>query len=327
MEGVSVQAVPPGRGDAAVASDPSYAVCDDLIRILPFVSVDAGPYARQYMLQVDDVIDEPSFTARGSSKPWTPGTTLAFGEELAPVGARFKKVGVTVRIDELMAGDVMQDVLDVQVELAHVAIIRALSEAILHSNPVSDDDGEFSGLPFFLASGGDQDITYDQSRGMIGGLSEIEARCRSGDDGLGAGPDVFVMSSRARWRLMKELEDKGLQPETRWCEWVGRDCLHFHGLPVVGGRVPEPASAIPSTEAWALTLSGPTAVQLLHIEGDAFGLREDPVTTVAGLNASGEANSTTRGVEVYGVYSLLVPDSRTIARLRQIPAGDPFSQP
>lgn len=326
-EGVATLGVPAGRGDAASASDPSFAVSDDLIRVIPFVSVDAGPFARQYMLQVDVGIDEPPFTTRGASASWKPGETFAFGEDLVPTGARFKKVGVTVRIDELMSGDSMQDVLDLQIELASVAIVRSLSEALLHSNPATDDDAEFSGLPFFLGAAADQDVDYDPGRGLIGGLSEIEARCRPGDDGLGTGPDCFVMSSRARWRLTKELEDKGLQPDTRYCELTGRDALHFHGVPVIGGRVPEPAATPPTTEVWAMTLTGPTAVRILHLEGDEFGVRVDPITTVAGLDPQGEANSATRGAEVYGLYSLLVPDPRAVARLRRVPAGDPFAQP
>jgi len=161
----------------------------------------------------------------------------------------------------------------------------------------------------------------------MGGLAEIEARVRPGDDGLGAGPDCFVMSSRARWRLMKEMEDKGLQPDIRWCDRLAREELHYHGVPVMGGRVPEPQGSPPVTEAWALKLSGASGVQILHVEGNEFGLREDPVTTVAGLDAQGEATSATRGVDIYGLYAVLVPDPASIARLRLIPAGDPFSQP
>lgn len=326
--GVMPRGVLPGRGDAAAPSDASFAVADDLIRVIPFVRVDDGPFARQYMLRTADAIDEPPYVARGgATTAWTPGTTLAFGEELEPVGTRFKKISATVRIDELMSAEIGDDVLEVQITLARIGIVRALSEAILHSNPASDDAQELAGLPFYLPAGGSQDVDYDPARGTIGGLAETEARCHPGDDGLGSGPCAFVMSSRARWRLMKEMEDKGLQPDIRWCPMLEREELHFHGLPVLGGRVPEPQDASPATEAWALKLTGPSAVRVLHIEGDSFGLREDPITTVTGLDSQGEAASATRGVEVYGLYAVLVPDPLAIARLRGIPAGDPFSQP
>ncbi|WAC02467.1 hypothetical protein N7U66_01785 [Lacinutrix neustonica] len=138
--------------------------------------------------------------------------TIAFGQELESVGTRFKKIGAVVRCDELMSGNNTDNVLDVQVGLAKVGVLRALSEAIFHSNPSSDDDAEFSGLPFYLSTTSAQEVQYDTGRGMIGGLSELEARVCPGDDGLGTGADLFVMSSRARWRLIKEIEDKGLNP-------------------------------------------------------------------------------------------------------------------
>lgn len=328
LPGVVARGVPPARGGAPGPSTLSYSVADDLIRVVPFVRIDEGAFARQYMLRAADAPDEPNFTARtAAGTAWSAGATAPFGVELEPIGARFKRIGLTVRVDDLMASEAAEDVLEAQIDLARIAIVRALSEALLGSNPVSDDAAELAGLPFFLQSGGLQDVLYDPARGMIGGLAEIEARCHPGDDGLGAGPCAFVMSSRARWRLLKELEDKGLQPDFRWSDLLERETLHFHGVPVLGGRVPEPLGAPPETEAWALKLTGPSAVQILHVEGDEFGLREEPAGPVTGLDAQGEASSQTRGAQVFGVYSVLAPDPQSFARLRGVPAGDPFSQP
>ena len=267
----------------------------------------------------------PPIVAR--RQDWTPGATGPFGQDLVPAGARFKKISLTVRIDEAMSGDQADDMLDLQVGLAEVAVVRALSEALLHSEPSDDDDASLAGLPFFVTPGGDQEVVFDASRGMMGGLSELEARVAPGDDGFGTGPDCFVMSSRARWRLTREMEEKGLQPDYRVSDLTGTRALYFHGLPVLTGRVAEPGGGPPLTDAWALTLTGPSAVRVMHLEGDDYGVRVDPVTTIAGLDANGEAVSATRGAEVYGLYSLLVPDPRSVARLRAVPSGDPFSQP
>jgi len=147
--GVMPRGVRPGRGDETDPSDPSFGVADDLIRVIPFVRIDDGPFARQYMLRVTDGVDEPDATHRGGGgTAWTPGATMAFGEELEPVGSRFKKIGVTVWVDELMSDEVGTDVLEVESRLARIGIVRALSEALLHSNPPEDDNAELAGLPY-----------------------------------------------------------------------------------------------------------------------------------------------------------------------------------
>jgi hypothetical protein len=126
------------------------------------------------------------------------------------------------------------------------------------------------------------------------------------------------------------MEDKGLTPDFSHSALTGQRQLHFHGLPVLVGRVPEPAVAgRPTTEAWAMRLFGPSGVRILHYGGlsDEFGIRTEPFTTATGLDANGEAISSTRGVEVFAVYSVLVPEPTSIARLRGIPSRDPFIDP
>ena len=331
LPGVMPRPVPPGRGDAAAPQDPSYSVADEFIRAIPFVNtgvVEPRPYARQYQVRTVNTLFEPPFTTRQTSTAWVSGDTDPAGEELEIVGSRFKKISTVVRTDELMVTDGDdEDVFQVQIGLAQISIVRALSEAILFSNPTTDDDAELAGLPFYLPAGSPNDVTYDAGRGMIGGLSELEARTCPSDGNFGGRADVFVMSSRGRWRLLKELEDKGVKPDFMFCPWTGRIQFHYHGLPVLVGRLPEPQDPNGSTQAWALKLLGPTGVRILHLEGDSdnFGLRQETVTTMTGLDGSGEAQSATRGVEVFGVYSVIVPEPNAIARLSGIPITDPFT--
>jgi hypothetical protein len=327
--GISPGSMPPARGDAATADDPTFPSVDELLRVVAFVNADPGgrPLARQYQVRPTLAITEPPFTARSGGTPWVPGAATAFGQDLSLAGARFKKVGVVVRTDDLMVSDDNADMLDAQINLAKVGLVRALSEAFWHSVPATDDNSELAGLPYFLGPSSPQDVAYDTNRRMLGGLAELEARCSPSDGDLGAGPDVFVMSTRARWRLVKEIEDRGNTPTYEWSPLTQKRQLHYHGIPVLLGRVPEPAGG--TTEAWALRLFGSSGVQVLHIGGSSveYGLRVEPRTTVTGLGANGEALSATSGVEVFGVYSVLVPEATSIARLRGIPVGDPFSQP
>lgn len=324
--GVLPGAVPGGRGNEPAPADPSFRVADEFIRVLPFENalITGRPHARQYQVTVRGILEEPEFTARPGGSAWIPGQSSPSGNDFVAVGTRFKKLSLVVRSDESMVDGGGTDMLEAQIDLARTAIVRALSEALFHSSPPNDDGAELAGLPFYLG-GGVNDVGYDSARGMMGGLAEIEARCSPGDGDFGARPDVFVMSSRARWRLLREMEEKGVTPQFDYSPITGRRQLHFHGLPVLIGRVPEPKT----TDAWALKLYGPSGIRLVHLGGveEDFGLRREERTTLAGLDGQGEANSATRSVEVFGVYSLSVPDPFSIARLNGIPAADPFTVP
>ena len=136
---------------------------------------------------------------------------------------------------------------------------------------------------------------------------------------------------RARWRLLKELEDAGSTPDFRPSPLTQRVQLHFHGIPVLTGRVREGivSGSYSSTDAWALKLFGPSGVRVLHVGGDprSYGVRVDRAGPVMRLDSeSGEANNASRGVEVSGVYSIVVPEPNSVARLHGIPAVDPFTQ-
>lgn len=332
LPGVMPRPVPPGRGNAAAPDDSSFAVADQAIKIMPFHNIEhtGQPHARQYIVRTVSDLFEPEFTARPGGSPWSPGTTTAFGQELETVGARLKEFGTIVRADVSMTDQEHgENILAVQIELAKIGIVRALSEAIFHSRPTSDDQAEFAGLPFFLPPGSPNDVAFDAGVGLIGGISEILTRVRPSDGDFGAGPDAVFTSSRVWWRLLQDLENKSVTPDFYYCPLTGRVEFHFHGVPVLIGRVPEPASANPTTVAWALKLLGPTGIKILHKGGEStkFGVRTEPMTTMTGFDAAGEAVSATRGVHVFGVYSLLVPEPNSIARLSGIPAGKPTATP
>jgi len=351
VPGLIPQPVYPATPDGVHDQSP-FTVEDELIRVLRFVGTDPDgrPYSHHYQVKAKGRLDEPTMATSGTGTPWRPGATTPFGQALEPLFmqpsnlARFKKGSLFVRADELMvdpsnAGD---DLLEVQVRLASIALVRGLSLAILQSRPLpradltvvatgvglGDDAAEFTGLPSYVA-GTTQDLAWQQSAGMIGGLAAIEARCHSSGGDFGTGPDAFVMSSRARWRLLAEMESKGVTPQFLLCPLTGKLQLHFHGVPVLTGRVREEADG-GRTDAWALKLFGPTGVQVLHVGGKsrAFGVQLDAttVTQAASTDNDGDVQSSTRGVEAFGNYSLVVPELSSVARLRDIPVDAPNYQ-
>ncbi|PWB65139.1 MAG: hypothetical protein C3F17_04905 [Bradyrhizobiaceae bacterium] len=329
MPGIQPGSVRPARGGAAAAQDGEFRVVDEFLPVLPFVDVSGAgtTFSRQYQVIAANDLVEPQFTARGATRAWEPGATLPFGEELDTVGTRFQKLSLTVRSDTHLGAGAPDDVQEAELFLARAAVLRALGEAVLYSDPPDDDGSDLAGIPFYLPANSAQLVGYDGGRGMIGGLAEIEARCAPGGDGIGAGPDIFVVSSRARWRLLKELEDKGVMPDYRRSPLTGRLQLHFHGKPVLTGRVPEGDDPAEGSYAYAMCVTGPSAVRVLHIGGDAFGVRMEPEVSSFGLDAQGEANRATNGVEVLGIYAVLVPDPRAVALLRGVPVENPFDVP
>jgi hypothetical protein len=324
--GVLPGAVPPNKGDATAPQDLTFKVADEFIEVFPFVDISNGesqPHARQYQVRVAGNLSEPNFAAAPGGSPWKAGNTTPFGQDLEIVGARFKKLEVTVRSDDLMSDSgSLEDILSVEVDLAREAIKRSVSLSVLSSKPSSDDQSELAGLPFFLTAS--QDVAYDPARKLIGGLSEAIARCVTNDGRC----DILVMSSRSSWRLDKEREDKGTGTEYLFCPLTGRIQQHFHGVPVLIGRVPEPAGTTPTTFAWALKIFGRSGVKILHNAGDAFGVRTRDLATMVEVDGTtGEAKSSSQGISVFGIYSLLVPEPTAIARLKGIPSPDPFTAP
>ena len=351
VPGLIPQPVYPATADV-VEEKAVHMVEDELIRVLRFVPTDPDgrPFSHHYQVKAKGRLEEPPLATTGSGSEWKAGATTPFGQALealfdAPsTVARFKKGSLFVRADELMVDptNASQDVLEVQVRLASIALVRALSLAILQSRPLprgdlsiaatgtglGDDAAEFTGLPAYIA-GTEQEIDWRPVPGMMGGLAAIEARCHSSGGDFGTAPDAFVMSSRARWRLLSEMEQRGLTPQYLPSALTGKPQLHFHGIPVLTGRVREEPSG-GTTEAWALKLTGPTAVRVLHVGGKpgSFGVQLEPTTVTQAAAAStdgqpAEVQSSTRGVEIFGNYSLCVPEPQSAARLTGIPVDEP----
>src|SRR5947207_2388065 len=129
--GVAPGALLPARGNAAAAADPGFGVCEDLLRVLPFVNVTEAAVARVYQVQVSSA----------------------------------------------------------------------------------------------------QDVLYDPARKRRGGLAEIIARVRPGDDGLGASADVVVTASQVIRGLVNELEELGVTPDFRYCPLTRKQQLYYFGVP------------------------------------------------------------------------------------------------
>jgi hypothetical protein len=222
--------------------------------------------------------------------------------------------------------------------------VRSLSAALFQSYPgsaalngLSDDAAEFWGLPAYFKADGPfaqtqvLDWKSEPKKGMKGWLMELEALCHPSDGDFGSGPDAFVMASRPRMWLKKEFYDAGVNPDYRVSPLTGKMHLHCDGIPVLTGRVRETGLAgldelhhgTPSTEVWALKLTGPSAIRILHSGGDSknFGIRmASTPTQIEGADVVAQGAPS---IEVFGVYSLIVPEVQSVARLINVPLSVP----
>jgi hypothetical protein len=93
---------------------------------------------------------------------------------------------------------------------------------------------------------------------------------------------------------------------------LGVPVLYFNGIPVyVGQNVSNETkgSGTNLTSIWAVKLSGPTGIRMLHSGGDSaeFGLDVSDIPTQATVSKMGKF--------VGGYYTLFVPEEESLARL------------
>jgi hypothetical protein len=134
-------------------------------------------------------------------------------------------------------------------------------------------------------------------------LHRLVHKARPSDGYCGAGPDCLAASERVVRQIIKYMEDSAgggltysFDPD------LGVPVPMFHGLPVYIAQLPD-------TIIYALKLTGPTGIRIVHGSGRSseFGIevREVPM----------QATVSKRGAFVGGFYSLIVPEELSIARI------------
>jgi hypothetical protein len=132
------------------------------------------------------------------------------------------------------------------------------------------------------------------------------------DGCVGAGADCLVASSKMVRFIAKLIEDKGACPQFAFDQDLGVPVLHFNGIPVyVGQNVSNETKGTGTnlTSVWAVKLTGPTGVRVLHSGGDAsmFGIDVTDIPAQPTVSKIGKF--------VGGSYALLVPEDESLARL------------
>jgi hypothetical protein len=288
-------------------------VNDEFIRVIPFREVTSGRFdpERAYTVRAGADLIEPDSTYRGTADPWVPGSTVPAGQTLTMQSVRFKKISQVVRVDPRM----VPEILNVMIRFARIGVVRAFSEALLGSSPPDADDtgSDVSGLPKAIPA--TQNYTFDSTQNITTNLAQLLSLVHPSDGDYGTRADAIVGSDKFFQNLDLEWWNKGLQLEWKYCHLTGRNQRHLWGIPLLVGRVPEPAAATPTATVFAVKLLGPSGISVACRGGDPsnYCVQTGPRTTMVGLNAAGDANTSTEGVEVWMEAALIYPEDQSAA--------------
>jgi hypothetical protein len=230
------------------------------------------------------------------------------------VTATWVRIGEVAEVDvfDQWAASNVMDQLEVQVGARKVGCVRALGSGILEG---TGGGTALEGFKFHIVSG----QTIGAANGAANGgaptledLHKLVYLATASDGCVGAGADCLVAAPKAIRFIIKLLEDKGTTPHFAFDSDLGVPVLHFNGIPVYLGQNATnetKGTGTNLTSIWAVKLTGPTGVRVLHSGGDSseFGIEVSDIPTQATISKLGRF--------VGGYYSVLVPEQESLARL------------
>ena len=230
-----------------------------------------------------------------------------------------RRIGDTALVDQFsqMVSGAANDLLQMQIEAKKIGVIRRLGSEIIQG----------SGAGTSLSGLGNEQTTDAPNQTIVvtaGGanlyasledLHRLVNLVRASDGYVGAGADCIVTHERVVRLLfhLSEISAGGTALTWERDPELGVPIPHFQGIPIYIGQVA-------NFDIWALKLTGPTGIRVLHGGGDAecFGIQVEPVPM--------QASQSNRGAFVGGYYALMVPEAQSLARLTGTTDGGLTSQ-
>lgn len=261
---------------------------DQLIRKIRFEKVE----------QPSETIEWNQATSLPSVSKYDAGATTLGGTAMdtTKFTLTMRRIGDVAEIDTFYESACSEpnNQLQVQIQAKKVGVIRTLGSLMM-----TGTGANFSSLDVQIVAG--QKITLTAP--TKDDIHRLVHKARPSDGFSGAGPDCLAASERVVRQIIKLMEDSAgggltysLDPD------LGVPVPMFHGLPVYIAQLPD-------TTIYALKLTGPTGIRIVHGSGRSseFGIevREVPM----------QATVSKRGAFVGGFYSLIVPEELSIARI------------
>jgi hypothetical protein len=278
---------------------------DQFVRKIPFEHVD----------QPSESMDWNRATALPTVVAFVPGGALpATAMDTTKVTANWLRVGDVAEVDyfhKVAASDPF-DQLEVQVTAKKVGVVRALGLGIVEGGGGA---GIFEGFKFRITGGQTTGAADNAANGGVPTLNDLHRLfylVTASDGCVGAGADCFVAAPKAVRFIAKLIEDKGGTPQYVFDPNLGVPVLYFNGIPVYAGQNVSnetKGTGTNLTSVWAVKLTGPTGVRVLHSGGDPsmFGIDVTDIPAQPTVSKIGKF--------VGGSYALLVPEDESLARL------------
>jgi hypothetical protein len=266
---------------------------DQFIRKLPFQYLDQ-PTTNVFWNQISGSLTAAPYNADAN----LPATPLNTTQKIILL----QRIGDSVLVDQQSqtASGNTNDLLQTEIQAKRVAIVRSLGyQAILGDANSPNLNGLISESPSTITVSGTGVPTVND-------LHRLVHMVRASDGAVGGGADCIVTHERVVRYLLSLLNtstalDFIFDPE------LGVPVPHFRGIPIYIGQVPDVGSY--AFDIWALKISGPTGIRMLHATGssDRFGIDVVPVPL--------QPFKAQIGAFVGGLYGLMIPEPQAFARL------------
>ncbi len=274
-------------------------IIEQFLRVLPFESVDG--YGRSVQINRATTLAGAAMYAADGAIDVTTGLT-------ALTTFNFKRLGGTAEVDsaDQDASGPENDLLEIEVSMKKTSLLRSLASQVITGTGAGNN---LAGLDT-VAIGG-QEIGLAGAIPALADYHRLVALVRASDGAIGAWADALVMNRNARRQLISLLE-AAAGGGTCYArdEALGVPVLLFEGLPVfVSDSIPLTGVTLDETNIFAVKLTGPTGIRMLHVGGSSeeYGIVVEDVP--AQLLVAKRAKT------VRGFYCLLVPELESVARI------------
>lgn len=225
-----------------------------------------------------------------------------------------QRIGATALVDSLSQASSgnTNSLLDAEIQAKKIAIIRTLGAQIISGDGLTNN---FNGLKAEIEASQEFSLSALAGAGLPDhrDLLRLINMVRCSDGSVGGGADCIVTHEQVIRYIINDLADHGLVCATVYDADLGVSVPLFRGIPMYAGQVPLISGKY---DIWALKLSGPTGIRVLHATGQSsqFGIEVTPVPM--------QSVKSQIGAFVGGLYGLMVPEPQSIARIQGVSESD-----
>lgn len=240
----------------------------------------------------------------------TGGTPSSVQLEVIQTTRPFQRIGAMALVDSLAeaASGIPNDLLMAQIQAAKIGIIRTLGSQIITGDGISPHLNGFDYEIYPATQGFSVSMVSGFNVPSVQDILYLINLVKASDGSIGRGyADCIVTHERViRFIVFYATQQASGLIDYVYDSDLGVQVPRFAGVPMYNGQIP--TSGTTGYEIYALKMSGPTGIRLLHATGssDQFGIDITPIPM--------QSTVAQRGAYVGGYYCLMVPEVQSLAR-------------